>query len=109
MDSSHKLILERKLNGVVSESLHAEAAPEDPVSHKVVTEVAAANDASPTDMRPPLYDAIDPGALNALFADRTDASRTGRVSFRYNGCNVTVDSSGQVNVQPADAPSQQTE
>lgn len=63
---------------------------------KVITEVAEVRGISPIDA-PPLYDTIDPEALDALFAgqDRT----SGQVSFRYNGCTVTVGSSGQISVQ----------
>lgn len=66
------------------------------LSTKVVTEVAAAKDVSPMELRPPLYEAIDPSALDALFDDRNGASCVGQVAFRYNGFDVTVESSGEV-------------
>ncbi|WP_394296889.1 HalOD1 output domain-containing protein [Natrialba magadii] len=69
------------------------------MSTRVITEVAAAKGESPMDMQPPPYDAIDPSALNALFTHIT-ASQNGTVTFTYNGCTVTVTSSGQVAVQP---------
>lgn len=40
----------------------------------------------------PLYEAIDPDALELLFADRF----TGHLEFRYAGCLVTVDSDAGV-------------
>lgn len=75
---------------------HAEPSSES-LSTKVVTEVAEAKGISPMDIQPPLHDTIDPSALDTLFANK--ASRVGRISFNYNGCEVTVESSGEVNVQ----------
>lgn len=49
---------------------------------------------------PPLFEAIDPDALDALFADADGRQREGTVAFRYNDCLVTVDSAGQIFVEP---------
>jgi hypothetical protein len=44
---------------------------------------------------PPLYEAVDPDALNAVLApDRTNGIAT--VRFRYMGYDVTMDGTGQV-------------
>ena len=50
---------------------------------------------------PPLYDTIDPDALDSfLRADHSD-SQTGRsVEFSYAGFRVTADSTGRLDLQP---------
>ncbi|MFB6129826.1 MAG: HalOD1 output domain-containing protein [Salinigranum sp.] len=61
----------------------------------VVEAVAAAAEVSPADVDPPLAAAIDPDALDRLFAPDTD----GRVTFPYAGHEVTVTSDGLVTVE----------
>jgi len=47
---------------------------------------------------PPLYDAVDPDALEALYdRDGTDGPE---VKFTYAGCGVTVHGDGSVSVTP---------
>lgn len=46
---------------------------------------------------PPLYDTIDPDALNAIFEDGNGRS-TVEVKFVYCGYEVTVDGTGKVTV-----------
>lgn len=50
---------------------------------------------------PPLYESVDPDALDGLFADHDGFStmRTGTVSFSYAGCTVFVDGDGGVTVR----------
>lgn len=72
------------------------------VSEAVVAAVADAKGVSPVDVTPPLYDAVDPDALEAIVASMTcrpDGS-TGRVEFSYGGYAVTVTCDGQVSVAP---------
>lgn len=75
----------------------------DAVSQRVVDAVAAASDVDPLDL-PPLYDVIDPDALDDLFADTTSTGRTGsaRVVFTLDGCEVTVSGDGTVDVSAPD-------
>lgn len=70
------------------------------VCHEIVTKVGSAIDESPTDLDPPLYEVIDPDALEQLFAGCDDHSdqQIGQVTFMYCECQVTVCSSGEVNV-----------
>ncbi|WP_255197061.1 HalOD1 output domain-containing protein [Halorarius litoreus] len=89
------------------------------VSSGVVQAVAAASGVSPIpDLSPtsgigradtitPLYSAIDPDALDALFTpDAPDrALPSGTVTFPYHGYAVTVRSDGTIHVEPADATS----
>lgn len=64
--------------------------------YAVVTAVA---DASGMDIAelPPLYEAIDPEALNDLFTARSEPA-VGQVSFQYAGYDVVVRGSGVVEV-----------
>ncbi|MDS0473853.1 HalOD1 output domain-containing protein [Natrinema sp. 1APR25-10V2] len=61
------------------------------ISVAVVTAVARRRGADPTDL-PPLYEWIDPDALDALFSPtRRGGSRDGRLEFTYDGHEVAVD------------------
>lgn len=64
----------------------------DTRSEAVVRAVANARDADPTDLEP-LYNAVDPDALDALF---TDGHADDRIVFRYCGHEVTVYADGRV-------------
>lgn len=72
-----------------------------PPSKRVVETVATALDGSPARIDP-LYDAIDPDALDALFVrPRTAAPSTvTRLTFEYSGFSVTVTGDGTVAVVP---------
>ena len=67
-------------------------------SMTVVEAVGAAAD-TPVLELPPLFDAIDPDALDALFAGRPT---NGVVTFRYAGYDVTVRADGTVELSDAD-------
>ena len=73
---------------------------EDPeaVSREVVESVAAARDTDPLDL-PPLYEVVDPDALNRLFDyDQTTTPAPACVRFRMADCNVVVHRDGTVEV-----------
>ncbi len=63
----------------------------------VVSVVADAEDVDSVEL-PPLYDAIDPEALNGLFTSRSESS-VGKVEFQYAGYDVVVRGTGEVEVQ----------
>ncbi|MCU4925944.1 hypothetical protein OB905_08090 [Halobacteria archaeon AArc-dxtr1] len=67
-------------------------------SLRVVHRVAAAEGVDPTALDPPLYEAVDPAALDQLYETATDGDCTcpSRVSFRFHGYDVTVESNGRV-------------
>lgn len=65
-------------------------------SERVVREVAAKTGTDPLAL-PPLYEAIDPDALDALFTSSDGNSL--QVEFEYAGRHVVVDGSGQVGVR----------
>ncbi|MCU4740767.1 hypothetical protein OB955_07515 [Halobacteria archaeon AArc-m2/3/4] len=83
-------------------STSTEYREDDYVSTAVVEAVAEADGCSPLEMSPPLYSAIDPDALDQLFAAsgasadpelRFDDSWTPtELSFTYAGYGVTVTS-----------------
>jgi len=56
-------------------------------SERVISSVAEHNGTDPLEL-PPLYDSIDPDALDASI----DALENGRIQFRYAGQFVTVES-----------------
>lgn len=70
------------------------------VSNKVVKRVAEVEDVDPRELTPPLYDVIDPDALDQIFASIPAAGRMeGQVTFSYNGYEITVCGDGYVSVQ----------
>lgn len=72
------------------------------VSRAVVAAVANAENVSPVELTPPLYDAVDPDALEQFVAsvdagpDESDV----RVTFPYVGYEVTVTGDGDVSLEP---------
>lgn len=66
----------------------------EPPSTTVVEAVATATETDPNELEP-LYSAVDPDALDALFADTgTPGSRAGHVEFTYCGFEVVVSRDG---------------
>ena len=79
---------------------------DESLSVTVVREIAAHDGVDPTELSPPLFHAIDPAALDALFEPtESGGPRTGRVTFVYDGKRITVDSDGAVEIDP-DAPNE---
>lgn len=68
-------------------------------SERVVEAVAAAEGRDPTELRPPLFTAVDPDALDALLP--VDGAPTGvrTISFAYLGHSVVVRSDGTVSIE----------
>lgn len=62
-----------------------------PVSERVIHAVADETGTDPLDL-PPLYETIDPDALDALIDSLSD----GELTFRYTGCAVTIESTGAI-------------
>ncbi len=61
---------------------------QDSVTEVVVTIVATATNTSPTDL-PPLWDAIEPDALDRLVNHQTGSDL--QVRFRYAGHSITIE------------------
>lgn len=73
-------------------------APADPMSASVVRAIADHSDRSVErgeNALPPLYETIDPDALDALFATQRDPPV---VQFTYSGYTVTIDETRQITV-----------
>jgi hypothetical protein len=71
------------------------------LSASVIRAVADAADLEPAELGTPLYDQIDPDALDSLFSDRHDGTprASGHVSFTLLEYDVTVYSDGHVVVR----------
>jgi hypothetical protein len=80
--------------------MHQGPAAERKLSSKVIEALAAEEGVAPTELRDPLYDAIELEALDDLFSDRVDGSQRsdGLVEFVYRSYEVTVYSDGRVDV-----------
>lgn len=74
---------------------------DEQVSETVITAVAAATDADPLEMDP-LYETIDPDALDRLCRP-SDASPTLQLQFSMAGCEIEVRGDGTVTVTPPEA------
>ncbi|GAB3666940.1 HalOD1 output domain-containing protein [Halopiger thermotolerans] len=74
-------------------------------SEAVVTAVADLIDADPTSISP-LYDAVDPDALDSLVAHarRADDAGTHELRFAYEGFDVGVRTDGRIQIEAANAP-----
>ena len=85
--------------GLTAQSQSGE--PDESVTMAVIRAVSDAIGTGPEEL-PPLADAVDPDALETLFAgSRTSAE----VSFRYAGRSVTVAADRTVTVAPSGDPS----
>lgn len=72
-------------------------------SRAVVEALAEQEGVEPRALDPPLYEVVNPDALDTLFW--TDEGAPGAVTFMYNGYRVVVDSAGTVRLeQGADSP-----
>ncbi|MCU4971408.1 hypothetical protein OB955_01460 [Halobacteria archaeon AArc-m2/3/4] len=78
---------------------------EEKPSLTVIDRVAELEGEDPVDLTPPLYDAIDPEALDSLFQssrfERAETVET--VQFTYLGYDVRVQSGGEVIVADTDS------
>jgi hypothetical protein len=82
----------------------SETATAKSLSYNVVVAVAEREGVEPTEIEPPtyeaLYDAINPEALDSLFAPRENGVHraSGQVEFEYCGYRVVVTSDGDVHL-----------
>jgi hypothetical protein len=74
---------------------------ETPPSEAIVGAVLAIEDADSTDLEP-LYDIIDPAALDELFRAKFNGSgrSAGSVSFEYAGYEIVYDANGDLELRP---------
>lgn len=78
----------------VESSTKSEITAGTTTSTAVLEAVSSASDTPAVDL-PPLYDAVDPDALNSLFSA---PGTSGEISFRYAGYTVTVSADRTVEV-----------
>jgi hypothetical protein len=81
-------------NGMNSNDSEETQSPSEAVLYKI----AEQEDVQPEDLNPPLFEVVDPDALDELFREDT-----GSVSFEYHGYLVTVDHSGKVSLQSVES------
>ncbi|TYL40282.1 hypothetical protein CV102_01495 [Natronococcus pandeyae] len=74
--------------------------PDQPLSEAIVSAISSAEGIDQLELADeyePLYDAIDPTALDSLFHSSGSTGRSvGTVTFEYAGYQITVDQTGQV-------------
>lgn len=68
----------------------------DALTPTIIESVADTTNVSPRELSTPLYNVVDPEALERVFAGE---SAVGEVVFNYHGCEVTVSSDGTVSVE----------
>lgn len=61
-----------------------------PMSAVVIEALAEAKGVSTLDLEPPLYEAIDPDALDRLSRSWSEGGNSGRLAFSVSGYRVTV-------------------
>ncbi|MDF9744015.1 HalOD1 output domain-containing protein [Natrinema salsiterrestre] len=67
----------------------------------IVRGVAAVTGTDPMEMRP-LYDVLDPEAVNQFVTHASGRGRPTRLSFRFEDCAVAVHADGRVVVTPCE-------
>lgn len=77
---------------------------ETPVSVTVIEALADARGVNPVDVERPLYDVVDPEALDRLFDRPGGDGIDGRVVFSFDAHEVTVTASGEVLVRSHEDP-----
>lgn len=88
---------------IVMTMAHPPLGEESTVSEVVIEAVAEAEGIDPVELTPPLYDVIDPDALERFFCRPPSADQMQtRVTFPYSGYEVTVTDGGAVNLTARD-------
>jgi hypothetical protein len=77
---------------------HSRTATDEPPSITLVKALAEAKGVSPTELDNPLYDTVDPEALDEL-VDSTDDGTGLRLLFELEGYQATVTASGDVELE----------
>lgn len=64
------------------------------MSYQIIEALAAVENRDALSMNPPLYEAVDPDAIDSLL----DTDDTVEVQFEYNGHTVTANSDGSISI-----------
>ncbi len=81
---------------ILNETNHVEG----PIAETVIQAIAEVTEGSSTEIEP-LYESIDPDALEDLFDRRTGKSVPTRVEFRHKGLSIAVEKNGRIVVYDA--------
>lgn len=85
---------------MVSRTIRSADADGDSIAATVIDLVEAIRGVESVALNPPLYDVVDPEALDALFTPSSDlGTDVGYATFWYQGCRVLVSSGGRVTVE----------
>jgi len=102
VDTGGEIWIQRPPDGNRTESEFAFGTDESP-SHAVIRGLAEVNGVTPTEMLP-LYEFINPDALDAVCDDTTEGGANGvLVSFRMDEWEITVTSDRRVEIRDASA------
>ncbi|MHC3436696.1 HalOD1 output domain-containing protein [Natrialbaceae archaeon A-gly3] len=75
---------------------------DEPLDVRIACRIAAHEETDPMTLDPPLHEAVDVDALEALLQSPHDGiDFAGTVSFEYCGYTVTVEHTGAVSVAPS--------
>lgn len=86
--------------------LYSDWGSDEPVSTVIVTAVAALTNTPATDIAP-LYESINPDALNKLYEPTQEGALRkggGCTTLTVNGCTVTVYWDGEIEIEPPNQP-----
>ncbi|ELY46785.1 HalOD1 output domain-containing protein [Natronorubrum sulfidifaciens] len=74
-------------------------------SEAIITAVAALSDTRPVELTP-LYESVEPDAIDALVshARRADTAGTHQLQFRYEGFDVDVRTDGRIQIRDVSVP-----
>ncbi|SEQ06425.1 HalOD1 output domain-containing protein [Natrinema salaciae] len=82
-----------------------QAEPEQPPSEAVLAAIASATELDTLELADefgPLYDVIDPSALDSLFRSTAEREQSvGCVTFEYAGYRIAVDRTGRIELADA--------
>ena len=79
-----------------------------PASEAVVERIAKCEGVEPTEL-PPLYETVDPDALNSLVSHARGGKATLRLRFRYFSYEVTVTEEGVIHLDEVETSPQTNE
>ncbi|MDS0478583.1 HalOD1 output domain-containing protein [Natrinema sp. 1APR25-10V2] len=69
------------------------------LSLKIVEEIAKREGVHPEELSPPIHYSIDTDALDSLYQSSDGERSPSKVEFVYKGYTVTVESTGDVNLE----------
>lgn len=79
--------------------MHPETRPRVPTSLTIVEAVAAQEGVDPMELEPPLFDVMDPEALEALLSTGATAKSNVTVAFEWADYDIVVGSDGTLIVE----------